>query len=273
MREYYSYLRNARRVVHRVIKEGDVLIEVIDSRDPEMFRNEKVEKLISRMKKPMIIVLNKVDLIPRKVALEWKESLGMEYPTVLFSAKFRKGVSELKRTIIESSKRIPVKVGILGYPNTGKSSIINILKGKRSARTSPIPGFTKHYQIYKVDPRIKVIDTPGVFYREDIGTLYCLGAIRAENIKNPPMAAIKLMEYLKSRDPNILVKTYGIDCEDPLEFLEELAIRRGRVMRGGVPDIDEASRIVIRDWQKGKIVVWSRPKKVKSYDYDPPSNA
>ncbi|MHA1506734.1 MAG: GTPase [Candidatus Asgardarchaeia archaeon] len=260
MQRYYSYLKKARKIVYKVIREGDVLIEVLDSRDPEMFRNKRIEKLVSRNRKPLILVLNKIDLIPRRVALEWKEILQKEYPTVLFSARFGKGASDLKRAILEVSKRIPVKVGILGYPNTGKSSIINILKGKHSARTSPIPGFTTHYQIYRVDPRIKVIDTPGVFYRERIDTLYYLGAIRAENIRNPPMAAIKLIEYLKSMDPNILVKTYGMDCEDPAEFLEELAIRRGRIMKGGVPDIDEASRIIIRDWQKGKIVVWRRPR-------------
>lgn len=252
--------KKAWRSVFKVICEADIVLEILDSRDPESFRNKKVEEIAAKQGKILILVINKSDLVPRDILEKWKRKLSREYPTVYISSKDRLGTRILRKTILKYAPRIPVKVALVGYPNVGKSSIINVLKGKHSAGTSPIPGFTKHTQLFRITPKIFILDTPGVYPADDDVSLTLKSALEVEKIKDPIACALELIKFVRKRNPGELIKIYGIESDDEFEFLEKLAIKRGRLLKGGKPDIEEIARIILRDWQRGKIVVWKEPE-------------
>jgi len=142
-----------------------------------------------------------------------------------------------------SDKR--VFVGVLGYPNTGKSSIINALKGKRSASTSSESGHTKGLQKIRVDNRITIIDSPGVYpFQEKDEVKQILLGTRLE--KDPEYAA----EILIDNTEGIIEKYYGVNAGDGLE---KIAVKLSMIAKGGIPDMVRAGRKVIHDWKKGNI--------------------
>ena len=124
------------RRVRNILEMSDLVLEVIDARDPMETRNRKLEDLLGKLGKPLVIVINKADLIPLEVLKEWKEYLEREYPTVFISAKNRLGTRKLIVSIKKYAPRLPVRVSVVGYPNVGKSTIINYLKGRHVAETS-----------------------------------------------------------------------------------------------------------------------------------------
>ena len=254
--------KKAWKSVFKVISEADIVLEILDSRDPESFRNKKIEEIVAKQGKKLILVINKSDLVPKDILEKWKRKLSKEYPTVYISSKDRLGTRILRKTILKHASRIPVKVALIGYPNVGKSSIINVLKGKHSAGTSPIPGFTKHSQLFRITPKIFILDTPGVYPAEDEVSLMLKSALEVEKIKDPITCALELIKFVREKDPEQLIKAYGIESNDDLEFLEKLTIKRGRLLKGGEPDVEEMARIILRDWQRGKIIVWKDPEEV-----------
>ncbi len=251
--------KRTRKAVFKVIEEADIVLEILDSRDPESFRNKKIEQIVTKQGKKLILVINKTDLVPREIVEKWKKKLEKEYPTVYMSSKDRHGTRILRKTILKYAPKIPVKVALVGYPNVGKSSIINVLKGKHSAATSPIPGFTKHSQLFRISPKILILDTPGVYPPEDEMSLMLKSALEVEKIEDPVTQALELLKFIKEKDPDQLVKVYGIEPSDDIDFLEKLAIKRGRLLKGGIPDVEEIAKIILRDWQKGRIVIWKEP--------------
>ena len=248
-------------MVRRVIRDADLILEVLDARDPYATRCAKLEQLVRKMGKRLVLVINKADLVPKHVLDSWKKVLSREYPTVYISAKDRLGTRRLWRIIKMNAPRLPVKVAVVGYPNVGKSMIINVLKGRHSTGTSPIPGFTRADLKVRAATWLIVIDTPGVVPPgEDEEELVIKGALRPEALEDPLNPAIKLVELALSRDPRAIERTYGIAEREPYKILQELARRRGFLLKGGELNVDEAARVIIRDWQQGRLVFYSLPK-------------
>jgi len=149
--------------------------------------------------------------------------------------------------MIESKKlRLDrVTVGVLGYPNTGKSSLINTLKGRSSSKTSPKSGFTKSLQKIKISDKIFMLDTPGVipFGDKDDEKHVLLGVVNPESIEYPEDVAEVLISNMKEA-----MKTkYG--CTS----LEELAEKWGMKKKGGHLDLRATSVKLLREWQRGKL--------------------
>ncbi len=153
-----------RMILKEVIRKADILLEVVDARFPDETRNSEVERDIARSKKPFIIVLNKCDLVSKETIEKTKSRLSQIAPTVFVSCKKRFGATMLRHKILETAgiKGRDILVGSLGYPNTGKSSVINSVSGKHKAGTSPISGHTKGVQLVSAGSRIMFMDTPGV---------------------------------------------------------------------------------------------------------------
>ncbi|WP_069807546.1 YlqF/YawG family GTPase [Vulcanisaeta thermophila] len=255
------------RRVRDVIEKSDLVLEVIDARDPLETRNEDVEKLARRLGKPVIIAMNKADLVPIDVLREWKQYLGRDYPTVFLSAKNRLGTRKLIVAIRDHAPRIPVTTSVVGYPNVGKSTIINYLKGKHVAETSPMPGWTIGEQIVRAKTWLIVIDTPGVVpvdEQKDEALLVIKGAIDPSSIEDPVVPALKLIMRIKRFNPRAFMERYGIDSEDPEELLNLIGKKRGFLLRGGKVNLREAAASVIRDWIMGKLVYYYRPSEVVS---------
>ncbi len=253
MRISYS---EAWRRVRAIIGECDLVLEVLDAREPIETRNPEVERLAKRLGKTVILVLNKADLVPIEVLKRWKRELEREHPTVFVSAKYRLGTRKLFIYIKRYACRLPVRVAVVGYPNVGKSTIINYLKGRHVAETSPVPGWTAGEQIVRAKTWLYVIDTPGVVPPEEVkdeSLLVIKGAIDPSKLKDPVLPAVRLIERVLKYNPNAFREAYGVESLEPLRILEEVGRRRGLLLKGGKVNIDEAARAVIRDWIEGKI--------------------
>ncbi len=241
-------------VVNKVIDDADIIIEVLDARYPEESKNTEVERKVSRQGKRIIYVLNKSDLVKKPF-----KQFGFEFETVVWvSALKNLGTTQLRSMLRQSSKKRPLMVGILGYPNTGKSSLINCLKQRRSAGTSPKPGFTKGLQKIKIENGIYLLDTPGVIpFGEKEETRHALiAAIDPGKIKDPDLVAMHIISMFQTKDPIVFEEFYKVKFhEEPVETLELIAKKLNYLKKGGSPDIMRAARKIIEDWQRGKILL------------------
>ncbi|MBW3010780.1 50S ribosome-binding GTPase [Candidatus Woesearchaeota archaeon] len=237
-------------LVNEVIARSDIVLEVLDARMIEETRNEEVERRIKSYGKQLIFVVNKCDLVPDS----WLKKISKElFPVVCVESKSRKGKTQLREKILRYSEKKPmVKVGVVGYPNTGKSSVINMLKGQASAGVSSKSGFTRGIQLVKADNRIMLLDSPGVFPFEkgDEVKLAMIGTKNPQELKDPESCAMEMIVALKGK----VEKNYGAKKgADEEETLENIAVKLKKLKKGGEPDTETASRIIIKDWQSGKI--------------------
>ncbi|CAG8039193.1 unnamed protein product [Penicillium olsonii] len=173
----------------------------------------------------------------------------------------------LHSTPTSTTLLVRVSVGFIGYPNTGKSSIINTLRKKKVCTVAPIPGETKVWQYITLMKRIYLIDCPGVVppnmndTEEDI---LLRGVCRVENVENPEQY---IPAVLRRVQPRHLERTYGIKHqEDYLEWLALLARQGGRLLKGGEADLDGVAKMVINDFLRGKIPWYTPPPKGKGKD-------
>jgi ribosome biogenesis GTPase A len=253
------------RLLARTIKHADVVVEVLDIRDPVSTHSRRLESMVNALGKKLLLVLNKSDLVPRRVAEKWRslyESLG--YDVVYVSARARLGTRILRSTIKNVAGEKPFTAAVVGYPKTGKSSIINALRGRKGASTSPVPGspgYTRHVQIYKVEPGFYLIDTPGVIPVEGGWLESVIRGKSPEELIDPVPPAIALLKRALRFNPRAVLDAYGISSTEPLEILEELARRRGWFYKStGEPVIEEAARTVIRDYHKAKLYFYVPPE-------------
>ncbi|MFC2174626.1 GTPase [archaeon] len=229
--------------VREVIDECDVVIEVVDARDVHGTRSIKLESLVRRKGKVLIIIVNKIDLVKT-----------MDVPkgrVVLMSAKKRKGTRALRSMIHACCPgKEEVRAGLVGYANTGKSTVINSLGG--GARTSNKPGFTRGKQWIRVTKRLLLFDSPGIIPREEgEAKLAIKGAYDVTKLKDPIGVAIKLIKKVGSQR---IAKAYGAEpFDDAYEQLEELAGKWMMLRKGAELDLDRAAKRLIKDWQTGKI--------------------
>ncbi|HII72707.1 TPA: GTPase RsgA [Candidatus Woesearchaeota archaeon] len=241
--------KNFWKVVNDVIRESDIVLEVLDARFIEHTRNKEIEDKMKRAGKVLIYVINKCDLVQKSQMDKAKRTLK---PAVFISAKEHLGTSYLREAIMRNAPKDRFKVGVLGYPNTGKSSVINALKGKTAAKTSPISGYTKGLQLIKISTRMYLLDSPGVFpYREKDESKHAIIAAKTfQDVKNPEEAALRLLE----EKADVVAKYYKMRVsDDPEELLERLAKKLNRLKKGGEPDTYTAARVLLQDWQRGKI--------------------
>ncbi|GBM62530.1 Nucleolar GTP-binding protein 2 [Araneus ventricosus] len=250
-----------------VIDSSDVVIQVLDARDPMGTRSKHIENFMKKEKphKQLIFVLNKCDLVPTWVTQRWVTILSPEYPTMAFHASitnpFGKGalINLLRQfgKLHEDKKQI--SVGFIGYPNVGKSSIINTLRSKKVCKVAPIAGETKVWQYITLMRRIYLIDCPGVVYPSgDTDTEIVLkGVVRVENVQDPEDHIPELMKRVKKE---YLAKTYKVaDWKDEMDFLEQYARRSGRLIKGGEPDISTVAKMILNDFQRGKLPYFVKP--------------
>ncbi|KAL9188796.1 hypothetical protein ACHAXT_007174 [Thalassiosira profunda] len=292
-----AYLRSLKQV----IDSSDVILQVLDARDPLGTRvHPAIESgILSHFDKRMVLVLNKIDLVPKKNVGEWLTYLRRSHPAVALKAgttqsrsresgkgggvgrtegenalntNLAVGVDGLLQLLKnyarqsgEKKSKTCITVGIVGYPNVGKSSILNSLKRMRAVGVSPRPGFTTTLQEVVLDKHIRLIDSPGVVFDDDAGAAGAGAILRngidADSIADPIPA---VQELLGRCTPESLMMTYNIPAfpagpDGTMTFLAMVARTKGRVLKGGIPDKNMAARSVIRDWNQGKIPYYSVP--------------
>lgn len=193
--------------LYKVIDSSDVLVMVLDARDPLGTKCVHAEKHLQKncRFKHIVYVLNKIDLIPTSVTTKWVKYLSQFHPTIAFKAGSntsfgRESLINLLRQFDNFHKdRKTISVGFIGYPNVGKSSVINSLRKKSVCKSAPIPGETKVWQYVNLTNRIYLIDCPGVVYRNENDTgvdIVLKGVVRPEKLTDPDYYINFLLERI-----------------------------------------------------------------------------
>lgn len=196
----------------------------------------------------------------------WVKILSKEYPTIAFHASinnsFGKGslIQLLRQFSVLHSDKKQISVGFVGYPNTGKSSIINTLKKKKVCNVAPIPGETKVWQYISLMRRIYLIDCPGIVpvsaRDSETGTVL-KGVVRVENLETPAEHIPALLSRVK---PEYIRRTYNLKkWDDSTDFLTQLCKRMGKLLKGGEPALETCAKMVLNDWIRGKIPFFVAP--------------
>ena len=262
---------------YKVIDCSDVILHVIDARNVPGTRSTMIEKHIAKnaSHKHLVFVLNKIDLVPNWVAKRWIGELAAVRPTIAFHASmthaFGKGalISLLRQFGKLHSDKKQISVGVIGYPNVGKSSVINTLISKKSCKVAPIPGETKIWQYITLFRNIYLIDCPGVVVDTAGDTevdSVLKGVVRAERIENPedfidPILAAVRREHIGAQYG--LPKEGDDTWENTLDLLEKIAKKSGRLLKGGEPCIRSAAIMLINDFQRGRLPHFVAPPELK----------
>lgn len=257
--------------LYKVIDSSDVVVQVLDSRDPQGTRCHHLEKHLKEncKHKHLVFLLNKCDLVPAWATKGWLHVLSREYPTLAFHASvtnpFGKGslLSLLRQLARLKSDKQAISVGFIGYPNVGKSSVINTLRTKNVCKVAPIPGETKVWQYITLTKRIFLIDCPGVVYQNhDSETDIVLkGVVRVENLED---ATEHIGEVLSRVKKEYLTRAYKVkQWDDDEDFLAQLCKLTGKLLKGGEPDRATAAKMVLQDWQRGRIPFFMPPPRLQ----------
>ncbi len=243
-------MHNFEGVVNKVIEKSDIVLEVLDARFIDETRNSKIEHKVKNKNKILIHVINKCDYVDKRHLDEIKK--GLEN-CVFVSAKKYLGTTLLKQKIKTLANKNKIKkpiVGVVGYPNVGKSSIINVLKGTCSAKTSAEAGYTKAEQYLRVSKDFLMIDTPGVIAKgKNEEELVLIGAKNPYTIEDPDLAVIKLIK----NHPGLIEKRYGVEIKSDKEAtIEDIALKLNLKKKGNLPDIERTARRILQDWISGK---------------------
>lgn len=313
----YRDLESSRRTFDKIFKQvldaADIILYVLDARDPEGTRSREVERQIMSAAsgdKRLIFVLNKIDLVPPEVLKGWLRHLRRSFPTIPLRASTPasnaqvfdhkqltiRNTSEtllraLKTYSVTKQLKRSISVGIIGYPNVGKSSVINALtsrlnKGNQSAAcpTGAEAGVTTSLREVKVDSKLKILDSPGIVFPSSIdgngkesrqekkaaheARLVLLNALPPSQMSDPVPAVQLLLDRLSMSSTlyEKLLSHYGIAAIGPFgsgdtvtDFLVQVARKRGRLGKGGVPNLSSAAKAVITDWRDGRIQGWIEP--------------
>jgi len=253
--------------LYKVIDCSDVIIQVLDARDPMGTRCRKVENYLKKDKphKHLMFVLNKVDLVPLGVTKKWVALLSKERPTIPFHASIKNsfGRGALTNLLRQFSKlhmdKKNISCGFIGYPNVGKSSVINTLQKKACCKAAPLAGETKVWQYITLMKRIFLIDCPGIVQPNgDTETDIILkGVVRVENVPQPDNHIAEILRRVKRE---YLVRQYRITSwTDHEDFLTQHALISGKLLKRGVPDITTSAKMMLNDWQRGRIPYFVRP--------------
>ncbi|KAI0467153.1 NGP1NT domain-containing protein [Xylaria cf. heliscus] len=261
--------------LYKVLDSSDVVLHILDARNPEGTRCRAVEKYLREEAphKHLVFILNKVDLIPTSVAAAWVRHLSKEVPTLAFHSSitnsFGKGqlISLLRQFSSLHKDRKQISVGLIGYPNVGKSSLINTLKAKKVATVAPIPGETKVWQFVTLMKRIYLIDCPGIVppnANDKPADILLRGVVRIEKVENPEQYMEPMMAKVKRHH---LERTYEIsNWKDHHEFLEILGRKGGRLLKAGEVDMDGVAKMVLTDFMRGKIPWFTPAPKAEGED-------
>mmetsp|Transcript_3544 Transcript_3544/g.6074 ORF Transcript_3544/g.6074 Transcript_3544/m.6074 type:complete len:661 (-) Transcript_3544:373-2355(-) len=254
--------------LYKVLDSSDVVVQVLDARDPNGTRCQFLEQHVRKNQrhKHLILLLNKCDLVPSWVTKRWLHYLSREFPVLAFHASinnpFGKGalLSLLRQLARLKSDRQAISIGFVGYPNVGKSSVINTLRTKKVCKAAPIPGETKVWQYVNLMERILCIDCPGVVYnktQDSESDLVLKGVVRVENLEDATHHVASVLQRVK---PEYLKRAYKVkEWTDTEDFLTQVARLTGKLLRGGDADLNTAARMVLYDFQRGKIPFFSLP--------------
>lgn len=264
---YPGHMKKATEEIEGKLKLVDMVIEVVDARVPVATLNPIFDRLFAN--KERLLLLSKSDLADPKATEEFVNKFNVDRTSFAVNLSNRndinrilKEISNIKNKILEEKdgrvEDFNLKLIVVGMPNVGKSTLLNALKGKKSARVGNTPGLTKNQQWVKTDYGFMILDTPGILSTSRknktlVNNLKLVNGI--ENIEDDPAElAIILIDILKDLYPGVLKERYDVDEDaDRVAILEDIGRARGTLLRGGEIDYSRAGQILLQDFRSGKL--------------------
>lgn len=265
---YPGHMTKTRRMLEAELSSVDAVCEVVDARIPAASRNPDIDAIAGRL--PRLIALNRVDQADPAVTARWRAYFEKKgYRVIETDSRTGAGAKafepaarailtkKLERYASRGQNRA-LKLMIVGVPNVGKSSLINRLSGRKSAKTEDRPGVTRTKQWITVSENILLLDTPGIlwpkFDDEQTGLLLAFtGAVR-DDIMDMETLAWHLMQTLSRVAPQAVESRYGIKLSgDAWEDVQACARRRGFLVSGGEADTERMSRVLLDEYRSGKL--------------------
>ena len=261
-----GHMKKTRELIQDNLKLTNAAIEILDARIPVASKNPVIDELIKNKRR--IVILNKADLADPKVNEAWVKYFkkhGAE--PVCMNALSGEGITDLFKVLNklreeinrDSVRKKPVRCMIVGIPNVGKSSLINRLAGKKSAKTGNKPGVTRGKQWINLQDQIQLLDTPGILWpkfedRDVALKLSFAGSIKDEILDREDLT-IELIKVLKETYPQLLKERYKLESVEgePLEIMEAICEKRGFLMSGKRYDYARAARTIMDEFRGGKM--------------------
>ncbi len=261
---YPGHMLRARKKIIEVMPHIDLVIEVLDARIPYSSENPMVSEL--RAHRPSLRVLNKDDLADPQVTQTWLKYFEQQdgVKAIAVSSERRGQIRQIpalcqKMLSVKKGSFKTLRVMIMGIPNVGKSTLINILAGKAIAEVGDEPAVTRKQQRISLDHNIELYDSPGMLWprmeMEDIGyRLAVSGAIKNTALEFEDVALYAGAYFLKAY-PQAMMDRYKLKVlpKNESEFLEIIARKRGGLRAGGVIDLHKASEILLHEYRMGKL--------------------
>ncbi len=261
-------MTSARRKAAETMEFIDVVIEVLDARAPEASSNPMIRELREHRQRPCLKILNKADLADPVVTQVWLNFYSRQpgVKAVALSCKSASDAAKVPKLCQplaphRDSTHKPLRMMIMGIPNVGKSTLMNMLLKRRVANVGDEPAVTKSQQCHSLNERMTLTDSPGLMWpkieRPEDGLM--LAAIHA--IGRNAVIEEEIAEYLASillaRYPELLINRYGLAMEglDGMGVIEAIAKKRGCLLkgRGGEPDLEKAAMILLTEYRSGKL--------------------
>ena len=275
---YPGHMTKTRRMIAEQLKNVDAVCEILDARIPISSRNPDVDELTAG--KPRLVVLNRVDQADRSSTDRWAAYFRNKGYAVLESdaksgqgtARFAGAVRELLaekiRAYEEKGQNRVLRVMILGIPNVGKSTFINKIAGRKTAKTEDRPGVTRSKQWVPIDRNLELLDTPGIlwpkFEDQSVGlNLAYTGAVK-DDILDTETLGCHLMAYLGEHYPEALAAAYKLPAIPAREeeendvawgyrLLQGAGRKRGFLISGGEVDTERMAKILLDEFRSGKL--------------------
>ena len=266
-----GHMTKTKRMIASELPHMDAVCEILDARIPQSSRNPDVDDLTAG--KPRLIVLNRADQADPAQTRRWSQYFRAKGWAVLEAnakggvgtEKFAAAVRELLRDKLEAYAakgqvgRV-VRVMVLGIPNVGKSTFINKVAKRKTARAEDRPGVTRSKQWVPVDATLELLDTPGILWPKfddtEVGKrLAFTGAVK-DDVLDIEELACYLMDYLAAHYADVLTERYKITVEDGdsgYDLLEKAGRKRGFLMRGAQVDTERMARILLDEFRGGKL--------------------
>jgi len=270
-----GHMTKAKKEFEKNLKHNDLVIEVVDARLPQSSENPMLNQIIKHRGKPHLKLLNKSDIADPKITSQWLKYYSQRANTLSLSvsAKNKKNKLAIKEACFQlvphrGTPIKPVRAIIIGIPNVGKSSLINLLTQRKIAKTGDVPAVTQMQQRIIVDDDFVLTDTPGLMWHkiedEMQGNYLAASNIIGINAYDETEAALYLLDCLKASYATELMTRYDLDPHEiaqPSEkIIEMIAEKKRMLLKGSQPDLKKAAITILQDYRHQKIGMISLEK-------------